>query len=130
MSGARTASVTSTFTPELAAVLESIRDIAKGAAADAREARDGVNRIENRLSGENHREEIAQLWAKLNANEVAARTDNANTYDKIMMRVLPLEADKAERDGAKGWRQGFNKAMPWLVAIAALALSVASKFHG
>lgn len=101
---------------------------------DAREARDGVMRLTERIGNNDTPTQLERLRSEMKEGFKDARNDLINTsndlrrkletgHDDHEKRIKALEAFKQKVDGATGFVGWMAKNTPWLVAIAAAALA-------
>lgn len=97
---------------------------------DAREARDGVMKLTERIGNQDMPTQLERLRGELREGFKDARSDLVNVSDKIRgelaahdARLKALEAFKLKVEGATGFVGWLGKNTPWLVAIAAGVLA-------
>lgn len=100
-------------------VAKQVEDVGK----DAREARDATIELKARLSAENSQEQIAKIWARMEAADTAHRSDLLNAISrtgdrvgKAEARVSDLEAWRQRLEGANGLVRWLSRYAPWLVS--------------
>lgn len=106
----------------MAAQLEAMGETVKATQLDAREARDGANRLATILSEQDivkrlteHRNDTRQMIEGLRQDVVVANNNVKRDVDDLEKRVDRLEKERDQRDGATtliGW---LMKNAPWLV---------------
>lgn len=111
-------------------ILDRITAVGK----DAREARDATIALNARLTAENTQEQIAKIWARIEASDSTYRSDLLNTSARIGERIgkhegrtADLEAWRQRIEGANGLVKFLSRYSPWLVTAAA---AVYAYVHG
>lgn len=122
------------------AKLSGLSDRVTEVGKDAREARDGLNRIEATLLEQNVAERLAELRAEFKASYVELRADGINSYSRLRAdvtaarkeiddrqavaesRIDALEKYRDQTDGARSLMGWLAKNAPWLLALLITSL--------
>jgi hypothetical protein len=123
--------------------IEAVQDQTQEIHKDAREARDAVTKLTERVGAQDTPARLAELSGKVERGFIEARSDLVNTADKLTRemrgdfeilekRLAALEQWKQRMDGATGLMGWISKNAPWLVgfALAAAAWVFKDKLPG
>lgn len=125
----------------VSATLSGLADKVKEVGNDAREARDGLNRIEATLAEQDVAQKLAELRGEIKAVTLELRTDQINSYTRLRnamelarkeiddrqstaeARIDALEAHRDKDSGARSFAGWLVKHAPWLAALLMTALA-------
>lgn len=98
---------------------------------DAREARDATIGLNARMGAENTQEQLAKIWARIEAADTEHRSDLLNAIARsgertgvLEARVVKIEEWKNRLEGANGLVGWLAKHAPWLATAAIAGLAI------
>lgn len=120
---------------EILARLQGVDDRIAETRADAREARDAVLRLTERVGAQDTPTKLAELKGEMEKGFQGARADLVNAMDKLTRevrhdlashdaRIKALEDFKSRIDGAGGVIGWIGKNAPWLLSVLFAGLAV------
>lgn len=120
---------------EILARLQGMDDRISETRTDAREARDAVLRLTERVGAQDTPAKLAELRGEMEKGFQGARVDLVNAVDKLTrevrhdlashdVRIKALEDFKSRIDGAGGVIGWIGKNAPWLLSVFFAGLAV------